>query len=424
MNLDGLPNPKLSTRSSGEWESLFPYYAGFSKDFADWLIDKFAAPTGARVFDPWNGAGTTTIAAAQRGLPAFGNDLNPVMAMVAKARAVARDSADLLLPLADLLIDNAARYDVIDDPLMEWFDLSTASTIRSIARSITNNASGGLKRLGILGDHVSAPTAVMYVALFAACRSILAPLRSSNPTWLKAAKSETEKISAKREQLVEEFRGAVLSATRHAYDHGLADQSLVPEIAVQDAAASSKVRADFILTSPPYCTRIDYAHLTKLELAILDESFSDNYGALRRALTGTALTGQAPARRPSNLTAKCHAFLDAVKTHRSRASAGYYYKSHLDYYAKMARALTRLANGLRERGTMVLVVQDSWYKDVHNDVAEILQELCEHRGLKTVDSRDFPVTRSLADVHKHRAAYRRERPTAESVMLFQKSARQ
>ena len=421
MNLDGLPNPKLSTRLNGEWESLFPYYAGFSKQFADWLIDQFAVPGQARVFDPWNGAGTTTIAAAQKGLPAFGCDLNPVMGMVAKARAVARDSADLLLPLADLLIDKAEVAALAYDPLTEWFETSSAATIRSIARSIKRNASGGLKHLGIAGEHVSAPTAVMYVALFAACRSTLTPLRSSNPTWVKSAKTDSDRISAPRDLLLQEFRAAVASATRHAYDHGLADQSLVPEIQVQDAADSSVSKFDFILTSPPYCTRIDYAHLTKLELAILDESLNDTYGALRRSLTGTVLTGAAPIRRPRNLGGKCNAFLDAVRTHPSRASAGYYYTSHLDYYAKMARALTRVTGRLRKGGTMVLVVQDSWYKDVHNDVAGILTEFCEHRGLEATDRRNFPVSRSLADVHKHRASYKKDRPAAETVILFRRA---
>lgn len=416
--LDGAPSPKLSSKFNGEWESLFPYYAGFSKEFAAWLIEKFAVPANSTVFDPWNGAGTTTIAAAQRGLKSVGFDLNPVMAIVAKARALSQDSADLLLPLSNLLIDKAKIEPLKVDPLSEWFASPSVDLIRAIARSIRKNASGGLKQLGIAGEHVSAPTAVMYVALFAACRSSLTPLRSSNPTWVRAAKSDSEKISIDREILLAKFKAAVQSATRHAYGHGLSDQTPVPLIHVQDAATRSRIRADFILTSPPYCTRIDYAHLTKLELAILDEALNEHYAQFRSSLTGTALTGSAPRRRPPNLGSKCNVLLDEVKAHPSRASSGYYYKSHLDYYAKMRRALKRVCSHLQPGGKLVLVVQDSWYKDVHNDVAGILSEFCISHGLDAVDRQDFPVNRSLADVHKHRATYKQDRPTAESVLLL------
>jgi hypothetical protein len=403
---------------NGEWESLFPYYAGFSKEFADWLIEKFALPAKSTVFDPWNGAGTTTIAAAHKGLRSFGYDLNPAMAIVAKARAVSRDSADLLLPLAELLLEKATAKCPMGDPLTEWFDPDSAAVIRSIALSIKKNASGGLKRLGIEGQQVSGPTAVMYVALFAACRSALGPLRSSNPTWVRAAKSDSDRISITRDLLAREFKTAVLSATRHAYDHGLSDEKSIPQIHVHDAAAPSRTRADFILTSPPYCTRIDYAHLTKVELAILDETLHDHYRRLRCSLTGTALTGTAPRRRPRNLGAKCNAFLDEVRSHPSRASQGYYYKSHLDYYAKMARSVKQVCKCLMPGGRMALVIQDSWYKDVHNDVPGILAEFCADQGLETLDRKDFLVRRSLADVHKYRASYKEDRPTAETVLLL------
>jgi len=38
----------------------------------------------------------------------------------------------------------------------------------------------------------------------------------------------------------------------------------------------------------------------------------------------------------------CIDFLKAVNAHTSKASAGYYYSTHLDYFDKMARSLVNI----------------------------------------------------------------------------------
>ncbi|MFL6846129.1 MAG: hypothetical protein ACJ8ER_14750 [Allosphingosinicella sp.] len=421
MDVDDLPNPKLRAGKTGEWESLFPYYAGFSKNFADSVM--LACPESARqgVLDPWNGAGTTTLAAAQAGAAGVGVDINPVMNVVARARAVAREDADILFPLGELLAKSAERNCRTEEPLLDWFDRDSAREIRALANSIRFNTTGGLARLGLAGrGEISGPTAVMYVALFSACKGALAALRTSNPTWIRIPSCIEDKIHVDREELHASFLEALISATSHAFAHGLEEKQNTPELIRGDASQNVAGKYGLILTSPPYCTRLDYAHLTRLELAVLDPYLAEGYTAFRRSFTGTTLTERAPPRRLPLLGDRCNRLLDAVRSHRSRASAGYYYKSHVDYYNKMSRSLRSACRSLKLGGKLVLVIQDSWYKDVHNDVPAILSDFCEREGLSLIKRRDFPVDRSLADVHKHRADYKAGRPATEAVIVFER----
>jgi DNA modification methylase len=82
-----ISNPKLKQKFSSKFDSsLFPYYAGYSDCFAHDLIQSLNLERESLIYDPWNGSGTTTTAAARLGFSAVGCDLNPVMILVAKAR--------------------------------------------------------------------------------------------------------------------------------------------------------------------------------------------------------------------------------------------------------------------------------------------------------------------------------------------------
>src|SRR5690349_15349115 len=80
-----IKNPKR-TRSRSRPSDWYPFYAGFSYEFAHTLISSARLTAGAIVMDGWNGSGTTTSVATAIGLVSRGFDLNPVMVIVAKAR--------------------------------------------------------------------------------------------------------------------------------------------------------------------------------------------------------------------------------------------------------------------------------------------------------------------------------------------------
>jgi len=72
-----MPNPKRSLRDVTGRNSWYTFYPGFSNEFASWILTTMTDARHETLLDPWNGSGTTTAAAARRGMHAVGIDLNP-----------------------------------------------------------------------------------------------------------------------------------------------------------------------------------------------------------------------------------------------------------------------------------------------------------------------------------------------------------
>src|SRR5207249_9537362 len=127
---------------------------------------------------------------------------------------------------------------------------------------------------------------------------------------------------------------------------------------------------DHIVTSPPYCTRIDYVVATRPELALLGIE-AETISHLRRATIGSVLTGGS---KPSIKTAWGKTslnFLGVVKNHPSQASISYYFNTDLLYFDNLFRSIGDSARCLRHAGSCVMVVQDSFYRGVHNDLKRV-----------------------------------------------------
>jgi hypothetical protein len=289
-NLD-ITSPKRTNRSDNAWEGFFPYYAGYPESFASRILATADLPSDALVFDPWNGSGTTTYAAAHLGLSTVGFDINPAMVVAGRARLLPASEADSLIPLCNkILRSSKSDYEISpDEPLLSWFGPESAKHIRSIEEGIRSHLVGSttITDCGVRLDNLSGMAAVFYVALFSVCRSVCSKFRSSNPTWFRHAKSGERRLSMSRSQfenLLLRFVASMSEALRQKGEHPgrsvirLADSSI-------DALEADSV--DIVLTSPPYCTRIDYAAATRIELAILARVLGPNAVDLRRVMMGS-----------------------------------------------------------------------------------------------------------------------------------------
>ncbi len=133
-----IQSPKRSIKLRNEWEQYFPYYAGFSEAFAELLLVSANLPATGLVLDPCNGSGTTTYTASRLGISSIGVDINPVMALVARARALPASEADSIVPLGREILSRARRDRspcCEGDPLSHWFGDRTSAWIRSVERS-------------------------------------------------------------------------------------------------------------------------------------------------------------------------------------------------------------------------------------------------------------------------------------------------
>jgi DNA methylase len=416
-----IPSPKRRPSRDG-FQQLYPYYAGFPEAFVRSLLSSPFVKSGSVIYDPWNGSGTTTAVASRLGLPALGFDLNPAMVIVAKARLLPASEGPSLDPLARAILKRArsSRFQAsADDPLAVWFKPKTALALRAIERSCNEMLIEPSPLWKI--EELSSIAANFYTSLFSISRRMASAFRTANPTWMRAPKNRGERPEFSREEIEERFVGAV-AASRLAVGRRDPFQRVACEVTMNDATLATPAQAvDCVLTSPPYCTRIDYTAGTRIELALIAPLVSIDTDELRRGMIGTTMVPKESIQPRDDWGNKCNRFLDAVHNHPSKASKGYYHVTHLDYFDKMFRSIVNLSSALKAEGNAILVVQDSYYKDVHNDLPAIIEEMAATCNLHLQKRADFHSTNCMSRVNSRAAAYSTREGSTESVLIFAKS---
>lgn len=420
-----IENPKVRGRDSlaSTW---YRFYPGFSEAFARSVLSSAALKNGEWVLDPWNGAGTTTSTAASLGLNAHGYDLNPVMVIVSKARCLDPSEYSSLRPLeVDIRHKAKKSFEVaIQDPLLTWLTPASVAAFRSIEAAVQVLLVDERQYLSVRNrgtDAVSGLAAFFYVALFRTLKKVLAPFLTSNPTWLKRPSSIGERLRPGRAHVREIFQGEVdrmLPVSVTLREGPNAERVL--KVASSEEIPLPSDSINCVLSSPPYCTRIDYAVATSAELSLLGFGPDSGFKELRRDLIGGAKVPKVAPGVSSEWGGTCQRFLGSLKAHSSKASATYYYKSHVKYFESLSRSISEIARVLRPGGSCVLVVQDSYYKDIHNDLPLILIEMAASRELVLEKRKDFELSRTMAGIHPGTKGYRTFFGATESVLLFRK----
>jgi hypothetical protein len=410
-------NPKVGT-SCDPVDSWYRYYAGYSASFVERTLEGLPV-TAQLVLDPWNGTGTTTVVAANKNVSAIGFDVNPALVVVARARLLGAGVWASIDPLGHDVVAHAANVDLDDDPLRFWFTPKAASSIRGLQQSAHRLLvdSGAASRPAYQGaSEMSTLAAFFYTVLFRTVRVLIAPRAGTNPTWWKQVK-EADRLNPSRADIIDQFRrSATELATglhRDNYDGGVDVR-----VALGDSRKLPLLdrTVDAIIGSPPYCTRIDYGIATRPELAVLGAREED-LKLLRNHMVGTpTMTGEQGV--PEQWGSAAAAFLSGVAGHASKASGGYYTKYFRQYYAGMWASLGEMRRVMIDGAPAILVVQDNYYKDLHNDTAKILSEMAATRGFSSVKRHDFPVIRNRASMNPRARQYRSTTSAVESILVL------
>jgi hypothetical protein len=409
----GLRSPKLHGKSP--W---YRYYAGYSAGFVSDALDLLEAERKSVVLDPWNGSGTTTAVAFGKGIESIGVDLNPALVVVARARVLSRLLAPSLEPLCrDILVHSrtAAQSDPIADPLASWFDHATVTRLRGVETSIRHvlvgedAADNGLQ----LADRVSALAAFYYTALFRTVRTLARSARTSNPTWVKD--SVEKPVSASWRTLDR----LMLSSCREFGDALVTPAEGEPALRLLVGSSTflalTSGSVDVVLTSPPYCTRIDYVAATRPELAVLGMS-RDEQRALRSRMIGTPTIATELPVRADDWGATALRFIEGVERHTSKASATYYRKHYVQYFAGLRASLDSILTACRPGAHLGLVVQDSHYKELRLDLALVAREMLELRGRAQFTCYEFSGG-SMAAINPRARKYRESFAVTESLLV-------
>jgi len=421
-----IENPKI--RGGDSFSSTwYRFYPGFSESFARSALSSARLKKGDWVLDPWNGGGTTTSTAASIDLNVCGYDLNPVMIIVAKARCLDPAEYSSLKPLAVDLGRKARKpFEVSsDDPLLTWLFPSSVAALRGIEAAIQRLLIDDGEYLSVRArgtDGVSDLAAFFYVALFRTLRNAFRPFRTSNPTWLKRPGS----LNARLRPSGDHLRGMFRAETAKMLPRAVVVRETPRARRILKVASSERLplqtgSVNFVLASPPYCTRIDYAVATSAELSLLGFGPGSGFKELRRELIGSATVPKTAPSVSEGWGKTCLGFLEDLRGHDSKASATYYYKNHLQYFRSLAASVLEMGRVLSPGGKCVLVVQDSYYKDLHNNLPVVLTEMATSGGLALEERCDFPLSRTMAGINPGAKGYRASFNATESVLMFGKS---
>jgi hypothetical protein len=418
------PRSPKKTPSAIEW---YPFYAGYADGFVKDVLSHVPRDSGFLI-DPWNGAGTTTRVAASEGRSCIGIDANPVSVVLARGALVERAAEAGLRDMTNAVVaatkGGSVSVSLSDDPLNRWFTRPSAARIRGLERTVSRIGIGGnsfLLDAATLAS-LSAEVALLYLGLFRTVRRLTRRFESTNPTWIRQEVPAPERLSISTDSLVARFDrhmgeiadavGKVGLAEAHA---GLATIKLgsSKELPLDSGSVST------IVTSPPYSTRIDYVVATLPELSILGLS-RDDTTLLRNSMIGTptiSRNGHGPEFGPT-----ASQLLDRVSHHPSKASSGYYETFYRQYLAGMHVSLEEISRVSRDDATMILVVQDSYYKEVRIDIPAVLLEFSEGLGWDLEARYDYEA-RSRAAQNGHARSYKKRFSATESVLVTKRKRR-
>ena len=436
--VSGIRNPKRTAGAADDSRAKwFRFYAGFSAGFVEDTINQLDLKPGAILLDPWLGTGTTSEIATAKGYQIRGYDLNPAMLLVARARLLATETADDVATLVKrichtyergILRPETTTKSGIDDPLEQWLQPASARAFRmlecSVAAAVSNHSCSSTSPIWKNAGQVPPIVAFIYVGLFRTLRHFISKFQSSNPTWVKVSKG-----NARIQLSIERIYNRFLSEITLMQDALSSETRVMPSVGkrrcIITRASSTKLplasnSVDVVLSSPPYCTRIDYVRATLPELAVIRFPNGESIRRMREQMIGTPTISKDSHDHDRAWGPTCNRFLSKVETHSSKASSTYYLKYYRQYFAKVFASLREIDRVLNESGQCVLVVQDSYYKDVPNDLPTIYGEMAREVGWTLKHQIDFPVKRTLAGINPRVKQYRNDFQAVESALIFRK----
>lgn len=407
-------------------EHWLPYYAGYTESFARKLIQA-ASRDGRklRVLDPWNGSGTTTTAAMELGHVSFGCDINPVATLTAAAKlANAQDALHLQGLLQHLSTATCSHRISVSDPLTAWMPMPAVRKFRAIQEAILAEMSTSASGVVLSPSRSAIPplASFLLLALVRAGRSVAAFKSGTNPTWSRSAgilrpyragRLEREWASQVRAMAQDLYEASLRAAPGGSATIELANSKRLP---LQDESV------DFVLSSPPYCTRIDYAKSTSFELAALGFAEEEpDYRNLRLDAMGTPLSRPpGESENDRSHSEEVLALLASIKQHPSKASSTYYYRTYAQYFTDCHDSLSEIMRVLKPGAVAALIVQSSYYKEVYVDLPQLFVAEANTVGFVSRIAGVTKVSRAFSQMNPKSSAYMRKKTYEESVVLLQK----
>ena len=419
------PTPKLANGNGYNNSRIYKYYAGYSDFFVESQIRKFLdKKKDSVILDPWNGSGTTTLVSSLLGYRSYGFDINPVMVIVAKAKLYFPNEINIM-KLSNAIDESLkVRRSMLtkeNDPLFAWFDASTVRSIRKLEHIIRNtfgHNDNTYMKFFMNMNNISCELAFYYVVLFELLRTYTSVFVGSNPTWIKIANCDEEKIHKSYGNICLKYKEYLHRLSR-LLDTKMDNCKAIIQVGDSRNIHLADGSVDCIITSPPYCTRIDYAIYTRVELALIGYC-NEEFDNVRRGMIGTpTISSEVKEQGFCDYSNAYNDVLQRIGKHNSKAAQSYYYKTFHQYFLDMDKSVAEITRVLKQGAVISMVLQDSWFKDIYIDIPNIIRMLFENYGflLSSLDSEK--VSNNMRYINTQSKQYGRNN-NHESVLVMSK----
>ena len=313
----------------------------------------------------------------------MGIDINPASTVIARARLVPASGKDQLVSLAQQIVSKSRSLNPAILPrgvLDSWVSRATADEVRALLLAIHQvlNESGlpSIQEGHLDIDRLSHLACFFYTACFAMARGLFARYGTTNPMWIKRPTSPRRRIRPSRGSVQETFieQVAYLSDRLSLEDAHLRLGPSDFETRTATDTGFSENSFDAVITSPPYATRVDYIRGSVPELAVLGLCEAQ-VELLRSACTGGPKVKGIRSSAIDLKSARARNLLAAIEQHSSKGSKSYYLPWMANYLISLQSGLQEICRVVRRDGTICIVVQDSYYKELHVDMQAIVSEM-------------------------------------------------
>jgi hypothetical protein len=383
------------------------------------------------VLDPWGGSGTTGIVASRQGIPSLCLDINPVMAtfsaaksyqILANAQEIEAFFGELVIPCGNDASDSET------EPLCNIFSRPIALLLRKVMEAIPFVAHLGHANDGIdksvsaacrdINQLVNPLYAFCLAVVFVSIRRLSGTFTMANPTWLRTA---GRKVMIQPSHVLSELQ---VNSTNMLMD--IAEffgelHSAVPNYSLAGDSRSMPLREESVervITSPPYLTRIDYAVSTMPEMSLFGGN--ELLSFVRHQTMGAPVITKNGKHQREEWGPLCNQLLDAIRTHRTKAAASYYWKNIVQYFMDTDSALSEIVRVLKPGGKGLIVVQSSYFKDIEMPLGDIYEEMATMKGLQAKVVYREEVKGHMAHVNTKSSIYKQGKVYHEDFVYFEK----
>jgi DNA modification methylase len=404
----------------------YPYLEGYSPDFVNSIIDRFAGDART-ILDPFCGSGTTALIAALRGRRGLYSEVNPVCRYVIQAKLMAirlnlgkRDRVAKVLENLAARLRTEVRKVKPDQPLRDAFEPAFGSSEFFDTESFDH-----VLRLRTMAD-----------ALLEQDKQLgqfftVAILRSLVPGSLLIRRGDlrfrnADELRRNPPALFEDLQLSLRMIASDLHDAPLAEGRA--ELVCNDARSlASYIQApvDAIITSPPYLNGTNYFRNTKIELWFLRELTSRAGLRLFRDAAITSGINDVTQRKVNGSSVeKDIPALKNVLIELRKSSYDVRIPMMVGaYFAEMNKVIENIRIVLKSGGVAAVDLGDSCYGSVWVPTDQILSEMMERAGFKRQEriilrerqSRDGRKLSQTLQVFSHRVALSKPRSATKQL---------